>query len=105
MKPDPMIKCPCCRGSGLITERSPVPLTAMQFQIWNLVRRADGISAADLTRTVYAHHHGGRPATAGRSICVTVHHANKRLARVNQKIVSSMGRGAVYRLEYLDETK
>jgi hypothetical protein len=102
MKPDPMIKCPCCHGSGQITERSPVRLTPLQFRIWDIVRRADGISAADLIQKVYSQHWEGGPINAAKSVCVTVHHANKRLATVNQRIVSSRGRGSLYRLQYLD---
>jgi hypothetical protein len=103
MKTDPMIECPCCGGAGQITERSPVRLTMMQFRIWDIVRKLDGISAADLVDRVYVNHPNGGPINAAKCICVIVHHANKRLAAVNQRIASSKGPGFLYRLQHLDQ--
>ena len=36
----PMMRCPCCDGSGEIELASPVPLTPMEFRVWDAVRRS-----------------------------------------------------------------
>ncbi len=87
------MKCPCCDGTGII------PLSRMQFKVWDALRRAgpDGLSASALAERVYAGEDGG-PDTAINCIWGHAYHANKRLAALGQRIVSSGGPGSTYRL-------
>lgn len=96
-----MIKCPCCDGLGMVDADCPVPLSPMQFRIWDAVRRAkDGITTDELVDIVYQDHEHGGPAQAVRSVAVTAHLANKRLASVGQAISS---RQRVYRLHRVEK--
>jgi hypothetical protein len=74
----------------------------MEFRIWDIVRRAkSGIAVADLVNQVYANCKS--PEYAQQSVVVTVCNANKRLATVKQRIVSTRGRGSIYSLQRLDD--
>ena len=97
-----LIVCPCCNGAGTIAEHAPVRLSAMQYRIWDIVRRSKhGITCGDLVDKVYENCKS--PEHAQQSVCVTVWKANKRLAEVKQKIVSTRGRGSIYTLQRLDD--
>jgi hypothetical protein len=91
------MKCPCCHGTGRIA------LTPMQFKIWDVLRRVgpDGISASALTERIYADRADGGPDTGTHCIPTFVHHANKRLAAIGQRIVSTGG----YRLEFFSNDR
>ncbi len=101
-------KCPCCNGtgevSGQIVDPAPVPLTRMQYRIWDILRRSDGISIAALVDRTYADRASGGPQHARESVYVSISKANKQLAVVGQKIVSLRAGGSdrVYRVMQLD---
>lgn len=100
-----MITCPICLGLGKVKEqKTPVQLTRMQTRIYDIVRRTGGIALPELMERVYASRDGGVPRTAGNSVWVAVNNANKRLAPVNQKIVSSKGWGSIYKLVNINPT-
>ncbi len=97
-----LMVCPRCNGRGTVAEQAPVELTAMEYTIWDIVRRAEGgISFTDLVDEVYANRKS--PGKAKQSVCVTICNANKRLATVRLKIVSTRGRKPVYTLQNIDD--
>lgn len=97
------MKCPCCNGSGEVDDDvSPVHLSPLQFRIWDIVRKSPhGISIRDLVDRVYIDREDGGPEYATRCVWRTVWNANRRLAVVDQRIVSTKGWGSLYRLEHL----
>jgi hypothetical protein len=98
----PVVRCPCCNGSGEIESASPVPLAPMEFAVWDAVRRSKyGIDAAAIAAKIYADRYDGGPEYAQTCIYLTIRRANRRLKAVGQQIVSSnRNRGSVYRIQY-----
>lgn len=96
-----MIVCPCCAGKGEIEERAPVPLSPMQFRIYDLVRRSKyGIPGTELINRVYAHEEDGGPMNADISVRVQIKRANERLAVAGIRIaIATHGAGGGYRIE------
>jgi hypothetical protein len=95
------ITCPCCGGSGQIEEQGPVPLTPLQFKIYDAVWRSKyGIDSRTLIDRIYADRIDGGPDNPRNAICVTIKNMNLRLATVGQSIGgTTRGRGSVYRLQ------
>jgi hypothetical protein len=87
--------CPACNGAGHIS------LTKMQFKIWDALRKAVpyGIETRDLVNIVYGDRADGGPENARNCIWAHAYHANKKLAGIGQRIVSTGGPGSVYKLE------
>lgn len=86
------IACPCCLGSGEIEEAAPVPLSPMQFRIFDIVRRSvHGIPGDLLVDRLYADHEDGGPLYARRSMWVQIKLANNRLAKANLRIATTTG--------------
>lgn len=93
-----MITCPCCDGKGQIEEAAPVFLPGTQLRIYNMVRRSPyGLSSAAIAERIYANR-DNPPAHPVQTIWGLVQAANQRLAAVNQKMVSTGGPGALYKL-------
>jgi len=89
-----MIPCPCCDGKGEIEERSPVPLSPLQFKIYDAVRRAKyGIDGSHLVSIVYNDRKDGGPDFAASSVRVTIHRINKKLQKVGRRISSNRRQG------------
>ena len=81
------ITCPCCFGTGQIEQRAPVPLSPMQFQIFDIVRRSKyGIAGPVLTDRLYADRADGGPVSGRKSMQTQVVQLNKRLAKANLRI-------------------
>lgn len=95
-----MMTCPLCEGTGKSLERSPVPLTNMQFRIFKIVRGSPhGIEGRRLIDRVYADQRDGGPDFASRSVHVQICKMNGRLKAVGLQIkATARGRGGVYRL-------
>jgi hypothetical protein len=99
-----MIVCPCCAGRGEIEERAPVPLSRLEFRIWDEVRRSrHGIPGLDLVEKIYDDRRDGGPDTELKAMHVTVYRMNKKLAPAGQKVASTVvhGSGGVYKLQRL----
>jgi hypothetical protein len=65
----PVLTCPCCGGTGAIEAASPVPLTPLQFRLWDALRRSpEGLACAELTERVYADRPDGGPASGTHCI-------------------------------------
>ena len=102
------MKCPCCNGTGEVAEETvqpaPVPMTRLQFRIWDILRRSDGINISALVGRTYANRADGGPEHARESVYVTISKLNRRLAPIGQKIVSlrTGGYDRVYRVMQLD---
>jgi hypothetical protein len=101
-EPSNRIPCPCCGGAGSISPASPVPLTQMEFAVWDAVRRSTyGLDAAAIATKVYADRIDGGPEYAKTCIYITIRRANRRLKAVGQQIVSTnRNRGSTYRIQY-----
>jgi hypothetical protein len=95
------ITCPCCGGSGQIEEQAPVPLTPLQFKIYDAVRRSKhGLGSRALIDRVYADRIDGGPDNPINTICQTIKNMNARLAVVGQRVHgTTRGVGSVYRLQ------
>jgi hypothetical protein len=91
-------------GKGEIEERAPVPLSPIQFRIYDIVRRSKyGIPGTALVDRVYAHRSDGGPINAYNSVQVQIKRANERLAKAGIRITSEThGEGGGYRLERFD---
>jgi hypothetical protein len=98
-----MMVRPTCDGSGAIEPQAPVPLTPMEFRVWNAVRRSKyGIDADGIVRQVYSDDLNGGPLHARTCIYLAIRRANARLAAAGQKIVSSnRNRGSIYRIQHI----
>ncbi len=98
-----MMRCPCCNGSGEIEPASPVPLTPMEFAVWDAVRRSKyGLDASAIARQVYADRIDGGPEFARTCIYLAIKSANRRLKATGQQIVSSnRNRGSTYRIQHI----
>jgi hypothetical protein len=97
------VRCPCCNGSGEIEPASPVPLTPMEFAVWDAVRKSKyGVDAAAIARQVYADRYDGGPLFAQNCIYLAIRRANRRLSAAGQQIVSTnRNRGSVYRIRHV----
>lgn len=97
------IICPCCLGSGEIEETAPVPLSPMQFRIFDIVRRSThGITNTQLVDRIYAPLADGGPMYAYQSVRVQIVRANERLAKANLRITTAThGRDSLLVLQQL----
>lgn len=97
------ITCPCCAGKGKIEERAPVPLSPMQFRIYDIVRRSKyGIDTVGLVERVYSGQEDGGPLYAHRSVRTQITRANKRLLEAKLRIATGrQGPGNRYHLQHL----
>lgn len=94
------ITCPCCFGTGRIEEQSPVPLTPLQFLIYDKVRRSKyGITGSDLVKSIYEDRIDGGPEWAQASMATTIFRLNVRLKLVGQRVRSGNGGNRSYKLE------
>ena len=94
------VTCPCCFGTGQIEQQAPVPLTPMQFQIFDTVRRAKyGIGGQLLTDRVYADHPDGGPVSGYKSVQVQITHLNRRLAKANLRVGAALRGGPYFLLQ------
>lgn len=100
-----MITCPCCAGKGEIEERAPVPLSPMQFRIYDIVRRSKyGIDGKTLVSRLYANREDGGPVNADISVRVQIVRINERLAPVKLRIGSgTKGHNSPLRIQNLRE--
>ena len=88
-----MITCPCCGGRGEIEEKAPVPLSPLEFAIYDTVRRCpDGINVHELADRVYAGRRDGGPEYAGSSIRVTIMRVNRKLKGKGLRIAGTYHR-------------
>jgi hypothetical protein len=95
-----LAQCPTCAGTGTIAPAAPVPLTPMQFKIWDAVRRSrEGLTAPEIAAQVYADRYDGGPLHAKTCIYLTIRAANRRLQAAHVAIVSTtQHRGGAYRV-------
>ena len=98
------VPCPCCNGSGTIEAGPPVPLTPMQFRVWDAVRQSrHGITAPAIAERIYSDRYDGGPEFAKGCVYATIKHANRRLQAAGIAIVcSTHARGGVYKIQRLD---
>lgn len=98
-----MIVCPCCGGRGEIEEGAPVPLSELEFRIYDTVRRATGgISGAKLLGKIYDHRIDGGPDQAQKTMHVTIWRMNRKLAAASLRVAATTrGVGGVYKLRRL----
>jgi hypothetical protein len=92
--------CPCCGGAGTIEPAAPVPLTPMQFRIWEAVRQSrHGLTAPEIAARIYADRYDGGPLHAQGCIYATIRSANHRLQAAGVEITSSTRtRGGIYKI-------
>ena len=94
-----MIPCPCCLGKGEIRELAPVFLPATQLRIYDMVRRSPhGLTAEAIGERIYANR-DDPPDHPVQTIWGLVQAANRRLAAVGERIVSTGGPGSLYKLQ------
>jgi hypothetical protein len=94
-----MITCPVCYGKGEIEEISPTFLPATQLRIYNMVRRSPhGLTASAIAERIYCNRGDDAPNHPVQTIWGLVQAANRRLAAVDQKIISTGGPGSLYKL-------
>jgi hypothetical protein len=99
-----LMTCPCCAGAGTIEAAAPVPLSPLQFAIWDCVRRSrGGLTAPMIAQQVYGGCADGGPLHAKTCIYLTIKSVNRRLAAVGIRIASTTGsRGGVYKIRPID---
>lgn len=96
-----LVPCPCCGGRGSIDDIAGVELTATQRTLYQIVMSAgaEGIDPALMADKFYAGHKDGGPYWAEAVMKVHIHHMNKRLAAVGQRVkATNRGPGARYRV-------
>jgi len=94
------ITCPCCFGAGQIEPQAPVPLSLMQFRIFDIVRRSKhGIAGPDLTDRLYADRADGGPSSGRKCMQTQVFQLNKRLAKANLRIGAKTMHGPYFLLQ------
>jgi hypothetical protein len=95
--------CPCCNGVGMVELAAPVPLSPMEFAIWDCVRKSrDGLTAPAIAAKIYADRYDGGPLHAKTCVYLTIKNANRRLRAAGVEIASTTHtRGAVYKIRQI----
>lgn len=98
------VKCPCCDGTGQIEERAPVPLSPLQFKVYDIIRKSvHGITGPHLVDRVYADRSDGGPDFASVSVHVMIKRINDKLKPHGQRLgATNRGIGGIFRLERLN---
>jgi hypothetical protein len=98
-----MVKvCECC-GHPLPTLEVQLGLTPRQRDIFNALQKAGqrGLGMEELIHKVYLQEADGGPVTVSNVMCVQKIKMKDKLAAFGMQITSTLGHGAIWKLEKL----